>query len=84
LKIYKKKDEKNMEKQFKFILDEKEANLIMQALGEMPARMSMTLITKLQQQAIQAASNVVPIKKEVTIEECIEEQIDDIASKISE
>lgn len=36
---------------FKFELDEKEANLVLQALGELPARLTMGLIAKLQLQA---------------------------------
>ena len=36
---------------FKLDLNEQEVNLVLQALGEMPAKLSMTLIMKLQQQA---------------------------------
>jgi hypothetical protein len=37
----------------KFELTEQEANIILQALGELPARLSMQLIAKLQEQALE-------------------------------
>jgi hypothetical protein len=40
-----------MDKQLTFTLSEKEANLIISGLGELPAKVSMDLIMKLQSQA---------------------------------
>lgn len=40
-----------MEKKFNFEVSEQEANLIIQALAELPAKVSMNLIAKLQMQA---------------------------------
>lgn len=42
-----------VEKKFNFIVNENEANIIIQGLGELPAKISMNLIEKLQQQATQ-------------------------------
>ena len=50
---------------FKLDLNEQEVNLVLQALAEMPAKLSMTLLLKLQAQ-IQAQlkqDNIVNIKK---------------------
>lgn len=45
-------------------VNQQEANLILQALGEMPARMSMALIVKLQAQAQSQAVHLVKPSKE--------------------
>ncbi len=39
--------------EYAFTLTEQEANLVLQALGELPARVSMNLIGKIQTQAAQ-------------------------------
>jgi coproporphyrinogen III oxidase-like Fe-S oxidoreductase len=53
-----------MEKKLTFTLSEKEANLIISGLGELPAKLSMDLIIKLQTQATPQLKQEQPDAKE--------------------
>ena len=55
-----------MEKIYNLEVDDKEANLIIQALAELPAKISMGLIGKLQGQAsVQDKEKNIPVNKEI-------------------
>ena len=54
-----------MEKTFDFNVTEQEANLIIQALGEVPAKHSMNLISKLQRQAAEQPKMDQPIEEQI-------------------
>ncbi len=43
---------------FNFTVNEQEANIILQSLGEVPAKISMGLIAKLQKQASEASEAI--------------------------